>query len=134
MENSGTRLQWNDGFCTGVTEIDEEHQTVILLYNDMLRAMEAQASPYMISETIDSLLFFLRHHFTREEKIMAERGYDGLAEHAAGHDRFESVARTFYMGLGLGIGDGGESFAGFARSWIVEHFTVEREFPAAASP
>ncbi|WP_431856769.1 bacteriohemerythrin [Azospirillum sp.] len=129
MKDSSARLQWCESFCTGITAVDEQHQTVLLLYNDVLRALERRASPYMVAETIDSLVYFLRRHFAWEERLMADSGFERLAEHAAGHARFDTVARAFYSYLGLG--DGGESFARFARTWILEHFTADREIAAA---
>jgi hemerythrin-like metal-binding protein len=130
MREGGARLQWCENFCTGISSLDEQHRTILLLFNDVMRALEGRASPHMVAETIDSLVYFLRRHFAWEERLMADSGYDRLEEHAAGHARFDSVARAFYSYLGLG--DGGASFADYARTWIVEHFTADREIAAAA--
>ena len=130
MQDSGGRLQWNETFRTGIPTLDDQHLTVLLLYNDVLRALEGRASQHMVADTIDSLVFCLREHFAWEERLMARAGYERAAEHAAGHARFDSVARAFYSYLGLS--DAGESFARFARTWIVEHIQADQEIPAFA--
>lgn len=130
MKVNGARLQWSEHFCTGHSALDEQHRTILLLYNDVMRALEGRASPHMVAETIDSLIYFLRRHFAWEERLMASAGFERLEEHAAGHARFDSVAQAFYHYLGLG--DGGACFADYARTWILEHFRADREIPAAA--
>lgn len=127
MKESSARLQWCESFCTGITALDEQHQTVLLLYNDVLRALERRVSTDMVAETIDSLIYFLRRHFAWEERLMADSGFDRLEEHVAGHARFDSVAQAFHGCLG----DGGENFVRYARTWIVEHFQADREIAAA---
>jgi len=129
MQDGGARLQWNETFRTGIPLLDDQHLTILLLYNDVMRALEGRASQHMVADTIDSLIYFLRRHFAWEERLMARASYDRLEEHAAGHARFDSVAQAFYSYLGLT--DGGETFASFARTWIVEHIAADREIPAA---
>ncbi len=128
MGQNTTRLQWSDDYRTGIPTLDDQHLTILLLYNDVLRALEGRASQHMVAETIDSLIFFMRKHFAWEKRFMDSTGYHRAAEHAARHDRFESVAQAFYQYLGLA--GGGETFAGFARDWILEHIHADRDIPA----
>ena len=124
------RLHWNDDYRTGSPALDDQHLTLILLYNDVMRALERRASAHMVAETIDTLIGFLRTHFMWEERHLAARGLGRPPGHAVRNARFEAVAQAFYQYLGLY--DAGESFAAFAREWIVEHIKAERPVPACA--
>ena len=92
-----------------------------------MRALETRVSQHMVADTIDSLIYFIRKHFAWEERMMVSAGCEMAAEHAAGHAHFASVAQAFYQCLGLS--DGGEAFARFARDWILDHMAADRAVP-----
>ena len=131
MRDGGGRLQWSEAFRTGIPALDDQHLTILLLYNDVLRALEGRASQHMVADTIDSLIACVRDHVAWEERLMARAGCERAAGHAAEHARFDSVVRAFYNYLGLT--DAGEGFASFARAWIIEHIQAAREIPAFAA-
>lgn len=122
------RLQWNDSYRTGDSALDDQHLTAVLLYNDVMRALEGRASPHMVAETIDTLISFLRTHFAWEERHMTAQGLRHARERTVRNARFEVVAQAFYQYLGLS--DSGESFVAFVGEWIVEHMLVDHG-PAA---
>lgn len=121
------RLHWCESYRTGNPVLDEQHLTIFLLFNDVMRAIETRASQHMIADTIDSLIYFIRKHFAWEERMMASAGCAEAAAHAAGHARFDAVAQALYQCLGPS--DGGETFAGFAREWILDHMAADRMVP-----
>jgi hemerythrin-like metal-binding protein len=119
MGNATGKLEWDDAYRTGIAVLDDQHLAIILLYNDVLRAIGSGASQHMVAETVDSLIFFVRQHVEWEHRFLASAGGDRVAEHRAEHHRFDAVARGFHGDRGAV--DDGACFAAFARGWIVEH-------------
>ncbi|HEY0837647.1 MAG TPA: hemerythrin domain-containing protein [Azospirillum sp.] len=132
MGDDSGKLEWDDAYRTGIAVLDDQHLAIILLYNDVLRAIRSGASQCMVAETVDSLIFFVRQHFEWEGRFLAAAGCDRAAEHRAEHHHFDLVARVFYGCLGAA--DDGGSFAAFARGWIVGHIIRDVGFSPAAQP
>ena len=70
-----------DDYMSGVEEVDVEH-VVLLDLTDQVRALLDDENMLFKCADIRALLNRLRDytemHFTHEEKLMAEMGYDGL--------------------------------------------------------
>lgn len=79
------RLNWHAAYDSGQADIDREHHILFAIANNLLNAIVAGKSLQAIGDIIDQLVHETTRHFTHEEAILRERGYDRVEEHAAIH-------------------------------------------------
>lgn len=123
-------LPWSPEMDVGVEAIDLDHRTLVLLYNDLIRAMQRHTSTDTIISFLATLQNTLFRHFEAEEKIL--NAWDrGLAdEHAKQHRLAEQAffSMTYNTDDHLHL----EAVAHFMHDWIIHHILVEdREIFAA---
>ena len=75
-------LVWNKTLQTGIPAIDEDHQELILLVNQIINF---NGSVKDREHLVDTLIDHTRRHFRREEAIMEAVGFPDLVDHAQGH-------------------------------------------------
>lgn len=79
------QLIWNPGDNCQNTIIDQEHQMLVLHSNELLECMIHGKDRQQLVQAMGNLLDEVIVHFNDEEKILAERSYPQLHEHAVLH-------------------------------------------------
>lgn len=89
-----TILTWNDQFILGIASIDQQHQRLVDIINQLDEAVAVGGEPQAILELTDALIDYTSYHFTHEEALMRQAGYNRTeyARHKLQHDQF--VARV----------------------------------------
>ena len=86
----GSGLQWTPALAVGVADIDGQHQELFRRAERLIAALRGGDRGEVVP-----LLTFLEgyavFHFEAEERLMRERGYPRLAEHAAAHKAFREA-------------------------------------------
>jgi hemerythrin-like metal-binding protein len=80
-------IQWGDHLCVEHSGIDAQHKEIFDSGVKVYERWRDGASVGVLRPTVDKLENLLRAHFSYEERLLAEIGYDGLAQHAAEHRR-----------------------------------------------
>lgn len=78
-------LAWKDEFIIDNGPIDRDHQMLVVRINKVLCSLDGKAKTDAALKDIFSLRTHAEFHFKREERLQAQAGYPGLAEHAAEH-------------------------------------------------
>ncbi len=71
----------------GIAEIDSDHKTLIRLTNDLHRAIGDDEEYAIVGSVLRALEEYARHHFNREELVLAAVQYPQLPGHAEAHGR-----------------------------------------------
>ena len=80
------RLYWLESYECGEPTIDAEHRELFDLGNALIvAAIEQNSEPGLWRATLDSMLARLVQHFQVEEALLAQHGYERLAEHQRAH-------------------------------------------------
>jgi hemerythrin len=115
-------LRWKDEYRTDVQEIDTQHQRLIDQVNDIHDLMRQGRGQQALAEAIGELTEYTRYHFSCEEKLMAEGGYDRTEAHTLEHGRL--LGQIFelrrYVQDGHLVVTMNEMQ--FLRDWLVTHF------------
>lgn len=77
-------LQWHQFLEIGVKFIDEDHQKLLKIMQDVKRSIE-QDNYNECVVLLNALLKEAREHFSREESFLYEAGYPDLEEHKKYH-------------------------------------------------
>ena len=82
------RIEWRDGYNTGISGIDQDHRKLVALINELDDVLNKKADLAEIGRIIDELADYTDYHFSREERLMAAVSYENTAQHAYAHAEF----------------------------------------------
>ena len=87
-----TRIEWNDEYLLGITEIDNQHKKLLSLANELYNIASGDGEKYKLQMSIvlKKLTDYTVYHFSSEEAFMQKHGYSGTSAHKMAHDSFIS--------------------------------------------
>ena len=114
-------IKWNDSFSVNIVEIDQQHQKLVSLINDLNQAMLQGMGKAALTNILNELVSYTVNHFGTEEKYFAQFKYPDSDSHKKEHLAFvEKVAafkKDFDSGrLGLSI-----EVMQFLSDWLQNH-------------
>lgn len=114
-------MKWSDDLSVEVKEIDQQHQRLIELINQLHEAMINKQAKLVISKIIDELTAYTIYHFQTEEKYMEQFKYKGIVSHKYEHETFVKKVGSFQkdyeagkLGLSLEV-------MKFLQDWVSNH-------------
>lgn len=78
---------WSDEYETGFPIIDQQHQQMFALVNELSQAMAEGTDQATLKQLLQELLNDTIEHFTLEEDLMKEHDYPYYDQHKQIHDR-----------------------------------------------
>jgi hemerythrin len=126
-------IKWSPTFSVGIKIIDEQHQELIKLTNNLFNHCvgDEEAERVYFKMVIGKAVGYIKIHFSTEERIMTVLKYKDYWEHKREHDAFvltvvEQV-RAFSEGKPFTL----LSFTKFLKDWILTHIAVsDRKYSA----
>ena len=119
------RFEWRPEYSVGNEAIDEDHRGLFALVREL---ESADMTDGLLDDILSRLEAYAAGHFAREEALMSEVGYPGLAEHVTEHRAFvewlESVRRTYRRAAESPF-QVGDLVNAFLERWLVEHIMEE---------
>ncbi|MCC6713638.1 MAG: hemerythrin family protein [Gammaproteobacteria bacterium] len=80
-------MHWDEKYCVGLPEIDDEHRNLVMSVNELHAAIVARMDRGEIKGFFAKVNREVSAHFEHEERLMHEHQYQGYAEHRADHQR-----------------------------------------------
>ena len=117
-----TYFPWSPDYSVGIRLIDNDHKDLVDTVNDLHDAIQARQAEEAVARALAMLATYVQEHFAREEKLMADYGYPGLAAHKAQHGalrRRVHAIRLVHASAPQRL-DPGRLLA-FLRDWLVRH-------------
>lgn len=114
-------MLWDNTFSVNVQEIDEQHQKLVDLINNLYDAMKKGESKDVLPQIINSLIDYTKFHFSTEEKYFDKFGYPESETHKLEHSNFVKKVLDFKQGyeseqIGLTI-----DVITFLQEWLTKH-------------
>lgn len=117
------RIEWQQGYATGIESIDTQHRQIIELIN-RLDVSVGRQDRAEVGEIIKGLHEYIHTHFIYEEHLLEQSGYKFTESHIRGHRRFverlESLTRRFEAGAYVS-----RELLNFLHRWLVNHIVNE---------
>jgi hemerythrin len=115
---------WDQNFVTGLAEVDEQHQSLVKLFNELNDILfgGGAGQEAALKDIFERLVAYARYHFAGEEALMAQEGVDPrhVTLHRELHAQFvDQVAHLWNERSAMA--DPSESFIGFLTSWLGLH-------------
>lgn len=119
-----SRILWHDSYSVGVAKLDEHHQHLAKLINQLAEQTAAPVHSEQVVDSISELIQYAMYHFAHEERLMAEHEFPRHARHCEEHQQFcELIAETSY-GATLGINTTGH-LLDYLTQWWENHILFE---------
>jgi hemerythrin-like metal-binding protein len=115
------QLRWDPGVRVGVEEIDLEHQTFVVLINQL---ENYQQNPEMAERVLQALAKYVAFHFQSEENMMFAATYPGLEAHRSIHLSLLEQLNNVLLKLRGGESSYAETLE-FLRQWYLNHTMKE---------
>ena len=111
-----TLLVWQAELETGIDVIDQQHQRIVALINQLGEAKDREGLATVLEELVDYTL----SHFAFEEELMEEAGYPFSAAHKRVHEVFTKRVSEYRLRF-----EAGEDIVDDLRSmlsrWLFNH-------------
>lgn len=115
-------IEWDEGMCLGVPEIDEEHKKLVELLNKLVDVNAAGERPDVLGRIVDQLVAYTAYHFLHEEKLFLGTDYPDADFHVAEHRALTVRVLDIQRKIRLGGVDGlSEELLVFLKEWLIHH-------------
>ena len=114
-------ITWNEKLSVEISELDQQHQHLIALINELHEARLIGQGRTVIGKVLDALVAYTRTHFTTEERLMDKYGYPGLTAHRKEHEAFIDKVGKFHEQYTSGNSFITTEVTQFIRDWVVTH-------------
>jgi len=126
MESQSWDIKWNDNMSVGISEIDNDHKTLINLINNFNQSVVDSMAITLIKDNLQNIIRFIEQHCVREEAILEQHGYPDVADHAYKHQQLEETLHKIIQGVGDYSVDYGWIDAGLkVKQEKIKHFLNE---------
>ena len=112
-------LVWQEDLNTGIDVIDHQHRRIVTIAN-ALREAQAQGDRDAVALVLEELVDYTLSHFTFEEALMEDAGYEFVDPHKRLHDLFAARIRQYKERFRQGEDIANELQTLLTR-WLFEH-------------
>jgi hemerythrin len=124
-------FEWNESHAVHVPEVDDEHQQLFRLCDDLQRAMMEGAPSTEIPLIVDDLIIHVAKHFSHEEREMRAAGYSLYAWHHRQHHTARFKIKVLERRIRRGDPDALVELLDFFSAWLNDHIRLaDRMFGA----
>ncbi len=122
-------FEWSDELSVGIASIDEQHQHLVGIVNDLHAAMLRREGRMALAGTFCRLVEYTEYHFAHEEALFEIHGYAGAAGHRAQHAMLTARVQELRQQFEAGKVTITIEVMEFLRDWLRNHIAVsDREY------
>ncbi len=114
---------WDDAYNTGIEVIDIQHRKIVDYINQLDKAISTN-DKVEIDKVFDNLFNYCLSHFSFEESLMAEHGYEYTEGHRDVHNSFTARIERYKSEWNQG-NDISRQLLRDLKVWLVSH--IQRE-------
>jgi methyl-accepting chemotaxis protein/hemerythrin len=117
-------VTWTPKMSVGVVKIDEEHQGLFDVMNQLHEGMLQGRGGDVLGPAMAKLAQYTRVHFGDEEYLLRRHGYPKLLEHMQLHEAFREKFRCLEAQFKTGTAAVAVGTVDFLREWLSKHILV----------
>ena len=122
-------IEWDTNLNTGIQEIDDKHQQLYLMVDELIIRFPLEYNIDVCNTTINKLTSYAESHFKEEELIMSLRGYPDVQNHILEHDGFVRDVIEQMRNLHETHNERYINLVIFIVEWVVDHIAgSDQEF------
>ena len=112
-------LQWHESFSVGVKIVDQQHQKLFSLINELIVQTETNQQKENIEKNLGDLMDYTDYHFKTEEKLF--KLHPKFKKHQTIHQGFADKVSGFVFAFKLGNANFKSAFVGLLVDWVKKH-------------
>ncbi|HEY4744860.1 MAG TPA: bacteriohemerythrin [Desulfuromonadaceae bacterium] len=120
ISESDKLIEWNSSYSVNVGLMDQEHQRLVELINNLSAAMRSGHGRESIGSILDELASYAQTHFADEERLMRESGFPGYDEQKRAHENLIGqvieIQGKCRAGTALSL-----EVMSFLKKWLINH-------------
>jgi len=115
-------VDWSASYTVNSAILDEQHQKLFKIINDLHEAVFSRKGREFVSTTIRELVEYTKTHFAEEERQMEAHAFPGLREHKLAHRKLIGTVMEIEQRYNQGAGAISGDVIGFLVSdWLLKH-------------
>ncbi|MFH1687400.1 MAG: bacteriohemerythrin [bacterium] len=118
-------IEWKERYSVGHDDLDEDHQEIISIINDLWSILKAEPTPGQVLEILDRLLEYTETHFQREQQVMVDHQYPDLVRHKGLHSRMVQRTRELHAKAVSNHSEISEESMTFLKDWWIDHILAQ---------
>jgi hemerythrin-like metal-binding protein len=118
-------INWDKRLETGHGKIDEQHQALVVAYNNLHGAMKQGRGKDELGKTLVFLKDYTVQHFQMEEELMKTHAYPGTSRHQDLHRALVGQVADVVTRFNAGQPVMTMQVMDFLEGWLVEHIMAE---------
>ena len=118
-------IKWRKSYETGVMAMDEQHQKLISLINQLYKVMRSDEAQASVIEVLGEMNDYADLHFHEEENLLKKNSYEGFDSHVALHQSYRDKMKVLTKESEKGEGAQIQAMYAFLRKWWMEHIIAE---------
>lgn len=116
---------WKNDYCTGDTRIDQEHQALFGMVNELDHAIATAASQLQLQTILSTLATHTIEHFQHEEALMQALDYPGYRRHKQVHDNLLAKVTALLKQFKQPEAALADDLTAFLAEWLSHHIQGE---------
>jgi hemerythrin len=112
-------MTWQDDLNTGIKVIDNQHRRIVEMINHLHEAMDHR-DRQELNDILDELVDYTLSHFTFEESLMEDAGYEFTRAHKRVHEVFVKRVSEYRLRFRAGE-DIGHELMHTLSHWLFNH-------------
>ncbi|MCI5144561.1 MAG: hemerythrin [Candidatus Electrothrix sp. AR3] len=117
-------ITWDESFSVQIRVVDQQHQKLIDIINDLHDAMKAGHGKDVLSTILIELINYTGTHFTTEEQYFTKFNYPDTSAHKKEHVDFVQRVLDFKEEFENGRMTVSIELLYFLRDWLMNHIKV----------
>ncbi len=118
-------IDWNDSYNTYIPAMDQQHQGLVRLINQLHESIEAGHDREAVGGVIRSLVDYTIFHFREEESLMRQFAPSMHEHHSAFHAAFAEWISDQLVKWGMGEEVEAGYLLEYLRWWLLDHIACE---------
>lgn len=118
-------FEWNEGFCTGISSIDEQHKALVGYINKLHDSLLKGHTEKDLIPILEGLIDYTNGHFKHEEQLFEKYSYPHAKEHVDGHQELLDQVLEFRKRVDSEVGLLGSELLVFLKGWLLNHIMNE---------
>jgi len=116
--------EWKDTYSVDIKNIDEDHQGLFKLINQLFEAMSHGKAKDLLSEILLQLIDYTKKHFRREEMYFSSTNYPEYQEHKLQHELFVKKIVDLKKQFENGEQKISVELIKFLSDWLINHILI----------
>ncbi len=112
-------MKWVPEYNTGIDVIDDQHKRILDYINEIVEINDG-TDRARVKQILDNIIDYTQSHFTFEESLQEEAGYQYRVPHKRVHDLFIKKIETYRDRFEMGQSIEGELHEVLSQ-WLINH-------------